>query len=140
MLVWVLAACSPAPSPGTSSSASELPAGQQAPSRNADGYMDLTPTQLAQMLEQKDFVLVNVHIPYEGELPQTDLYIPFDEIEQHTDKLPAKDAPVVLYCRSGRMSTQAAETLAGLDYTNVYELDGGFNAWQASGYELLNRP
>jgi rhodanese-related sulfurtransferase len=34
------------------------------------------------------------------------------------------------------MSTQAAKELADMGYTNVMELDGGFNAWRAAGYEL----
>jgi rhodanese-related sulfurtransferase len=38
------------------------------------------------------------------------------------------------------MSTQAAQQLAAAGYTNLYELDGGFNAWQAAGYELLMNP
>jgi rhodanese-related sulfurtransferase len=80
-----------------------------------------------------------VHIPYEGEIPQTDLFIPFDEIGDHLDKLPAKDAPIVLYCRSGSMSTTAAEVLTGEGYMNVMEVDGGFNAWKANGYELLDK-
>ncbi|MDQ7028931.1 MAG: rhodanese-like domain-containing protein [Ardenticatenia bacterium] len=106
-------------------------------SKNAAGYVDITVDQLASMLENKDFVLVNVHIPYEGEIPNTDLFIPFNEIANNVDKLPDKNARIVLYCRSGRMSTIAAQTLVSLGYTNVFELDGGFNAWQASGRELL---
>ncbi len=105
--------------------------------KNAAGYVDITVDELASMMENKDFVLVNVHIPYEGEIPNTDLFIPFNEIANNLDKLPDKNARIVLYCRSGRMSTIAAEKLVSLGYTNVYELDGGFNAWQASGRELL---
>ncbi|MFN2290990.1 MAG: rhodanese-like domain-containing protein [Anaerolineae bacterium] len=107
--------------------------------KNVDGYADISVGQLAEILDSEDLTLVNVHIPYEGELPQTDLLIPYNEIGDHLDELPAKDAPIVLYCRSGSMSTTAAEILADEGYTNVMELDGGFNAWEAAGHELLMR-
>jgi rhodanese-related sulfurtransferase len=106
--------------------------------KNADGYADIGVDQLAELLDKKDFVLVNVHIPYEGEIPQTDLFIPFNEIGEHLDELPAREAPIVLYCRSGSMSTTAAQVLADEGYTAVLEVNGGFNAWQAAGYELLD--
>jgi rhodanese-related sulfurtransferase len=110
------------------------------PAKNSDGYTDITVDQLAGMLESKDFTMVNVHIPYEGDLPQTDLSIPYNEIEANLSQLPAsKDAQVVIYCRSGNMSTQAAETLVALGYTNVIEVDGGMNAWENSGRALLSR-
>jgi rhodanese-related sulfurtransferase len=108
--------------------------------RNADGYVDINVEQLTKMMdEQQDLILVNVHIPYEGDLPETDLSIPYNEITAHLDQLPAKDAPIVLYCRSGSMSTAAAKELAGLGYTNLMELDGGMNAWTASGHKLVGR-
>jgi rhodanese-related sulfurtransferase len=37
------------------------------------------------------------------------------------------------------MSTTAAEELAAAGYANVLEVDGGFNAWKAAGYELLDK-
>jgi rhodanese-related sulfurtransferase len=107
--------------------------------KNADGYADITVEQLAELVEKEEVTLVNVHIPYEGELPNTDLFIAYDEIADHLDELPAKDAPIVLYCRSGGMSTSAAQELAELGYSNVLEVDGGFNAWKAAGYELLQK-
>ena len=127
VLLVLVAACS--------SSASEM--SSDAGEKNADGYTDIDPSQLAEMIQDKEFTLVNVHVPYDGEIEQTDLFIPFDQIEANLNQLPDKDAPIVLYCRSGSMSTSAAEELADLGYSNVYELDGGFNAWQAAGNELL---
>ena len=78
-----------------------------------------------------------MHIPFEGDIANTDLSIPYNEIAQHLDQLPAeKDARIVRYCRSGRMSSIAAESLAGLGYSNVASLDGGMVAWEQVGLLL----
>lgn len=100
-------------------------------------YYKVSPLELNSLLENKDFLLVNVHVPFEGDLPQTDLSIPYDTIAQNLDQLPAdKDAKIVLYCRSGRMSEIAAAEMVRLGYSNILELDGGFLAWEAAGLEI----
>ncbi len=57
--------------------------------KNADGFTDITVAQLEARLPNKDFTLVNVHIPFAGNIPQTDVSIPYNEIAQNVDKLPA---------------------------------------------------
>jgi len=100
-------------------------------------YTQISVGELQPMLKDKDFTLVNVHIPFEGDIPNTNVSIPYDRIAQNLDQLPAdKNAEIVLYCRSDRMSTIASETLVGLGYTNVYNLDGGMVAWENAGLEI----
>jgi len=100
-------------------------------------YQNIIPDELNTMLRDKDFVFVNVHIPFEGNIADTDLSIPYNEIEQNLSQLPSdKNAKIVLYCRSGRMSVMAAESLVGLGFTNIWNLDGGMVEWEQAGYAL----
>ncbi|HET9494745.1 MAG TPA: rhodanese-like domain-containing protein [Chloroflexia bacterium] len=105
-------------------------------------YRDITPAELKAMMDgAEDFFHVDVHVPNEGKLPELDARIPFDQITQQIGQLPQdKSAKIVLSCRSGRMSTDAAQDLVAAGYTNVYNLSGGFNAWQAAGYPFTPEP
>lgn len=101
-------------------------------------FQEITPVQLAEMLKHKDFVFINVHIPYEGEIEQTDLFLPYDQVAGLVDKLPQdNNAKIVVYCRSGRMSRIAVLEWAKAGYTDLYDLAGGFQAWEAAGYPLI---
>lgn len=65
------------------------------------------------------------------------LLIPVETIEtQATEKLKDKDAAIFVYCRSGNRSAVAAQALANMNYTNVYDL-GGINSWP---YETEKTP
>jgi rhodanese-related sulfurtransferase len=130
LLLVGVAACSSATAPDTGEVGQEVtvPGGS---------YTDVSVPELQTMLANKDFTFVNVHIPFEGDIANTDLSIAFDEIGQNLEQLPAdKDAKIVLYCRSDRMSRIAAETLVDLGYTNIWNLDGGMVAWEQAGLPL----
>jgi len=102
-------------------------------------YRNVTPDELNAMLKNKDFVFVNVHIPFEGNIANSDLSLPYDQIAEPSNlaQLPAdKSARIVLYCRSGRMSQIAAEELVKLGYTNLWNLAGGMVEWEGAGYQL----
>lgn len=98
------------------------------------GWTRVGPQELQQMLEQEDVYLVNVHVPFEGDIPGTDATIPYTEIASRVDELPTSGDPkLVIYCRSGNMSTEAGQDLVDAGVTGFYELDGGFVDWNAAG-------
>lgn len=99
-------------------------------------YTDIGAHELGGMLARKDFTLVNVHVPYEGEIAETDLFVPFDAIASAAGLPADRAAPVVVYCRSGRMSAIAARALVGSGYTNVRNVVGGMIAWERAAYPL----
>lgn len=96
--------------------------------------------ELKRALANKNFVLINVHTPYAGEISGTDFFIPYDRIATDTTDLPNdKNIPIILYCRSGRMSHDALISLKKMGYTNVRELTGGMEALKKAGWTILNR-
>jgi rhodanese-related sulfurtransferase len=120
---------------GGAQEASQAPALE----KNTDGYTDVGAAQVDEILADPSVTVVDVHIPYEGEIPGTDLVVPYNDIDALVAQLPDKSSPILLYCRSGNMSTEAASALVDRGYTNLMELDGGYNAWVQQGGELVQR-
>lgn len=131
----LLAACQSTATPAPAVSTLQEPRQVQV---EGGTYTEVSAQGLYPLLEKKDFVLVNVHTPLDGNLPKTDLAIAYDTIGQHLDQLPSdKNARIVLYCRSGHMSAIAAKELVKLGYTQVWDLEGGMAAWQQAGYSIV---
>lgn len=96
------------------------------------GYTQITQEEAAQIMEaEKDYIILDVrtkeeydkaHIPGAVNIPNED--IGADEIP----KLPNKNQTLLVYCRSGRRSKEAAGKLAALSYTHVLEF-GGIMTW-----------
>jgi adenylyltransferase/sulfurtransferase len=66
-------------------------------------------------------------------------FIPAELLEKEAYRLPVhKDSHLLVYCASGILSANAVKALKNIGYRNVHSIRGGFNAWQALGYEVIS--
>jgi len=65
------------------------------------------------------------------------LNIPINALWANLDKLPAKDARIVVLCKSGHRGALAMMALRMNGYTDVVNLAGGTNAWVAAELPLV---
>ncbi len=96
----------------------------------------VAPDVFAARIEAPGVVTINVHTPDEGSIAGTDLTIRFDQIAESSDLPADRSTPLAIYCRSGNMSAAAVDDLEALGFNDIVELEGGFNAWVASGRPL----
>jgi rhodanese-related sulfurtransferase len=73
----------------------------------------------------------NVHIP-------GSYNVPLDTLAEHALDLAELDHPVVLVCKSGARADQAHGKLAGAGKQRLHLLDGGLDAWVASGGDVVH--
>jgi rhodanese-related sulfurtransferase len=101
----------------------------------------LAPKDFADIMSKTtDYQLVDVRTPNEydmGHLEGAEL-INFmaDSFESEISKLD-KNKPVLVYCAVGGRSGQAASKLKKLGFTQIYDLNGGMNAWNASNMKVV---
>ncbi len=97
------------------------------------GYEIITQDKAKEIMDSgKNHIILDVREQEEfdeGHIPGATV-IPHGQIHLLApDKLPDKDALILVYCRSGRRSKIAADALAKLGYTNVKEF-GGIIDWK----------
>ena len=99
------------------------------PAKLDDGV--LTPEQAkARMEENPDLILLDVRTQEEfeqGHIPGA-VCLPNEMIAADMPFLFGKDAEILLYCRSGRRSADAAKKLRDMGFTNVFDF-GGIIDW-----------
>lgn len=90
--------------------------------RQAKALLDKHPEAI--LLDVRDEAEYITGHPIDAEL------LPLDELDEFSaeDLIPSLDTPVLVYCRSGRRSYEAARKLESYGYTQVYDL-GGLIGW-----------
>lgn len=101
-------------------------------SLDSAGYTQVSSEKAAQLMaDYDDEIVLDVRTPEEyaeAHIPGA-INVPNEEIgEEPIAELPDKDQIILVYCRSGNRSKQAAQKLADQGYTNVVEF-GGINDW-----------
>lgn len=96
-------------------------------------YKQISQDEAMQMMEEESgYIIVDVRRPdefNEGHIHDA-INIPNEEItDRMPPALPDKNQLILIYCRSGNRSKEAAQKLADMGYTNVYEF-GGISTWE----------
>jgi sulfur-carrier protein adenylyltransferase/sulfurtransferase len=93
------------------------------------------PTMSAHALKQKmdarePFELIDVREAFEYEIARIDgaKLIPLGDIAERANEL-QRERPIVIHCHSGRRSAEAVRLLQQRGFANVYNLEGGIDAW-----------
>ena len=100
---------------------------------SSSGYRQITMNEALKMMkDEKDYIILDVRRPdeyAEGHIPGA-INVPNEEIgSSEIAELPNKSQLILVYCRSGRRSKEAAEKLVKLGYTNIVEF-GGILDWK----------
>lgn len=103
---------------------------------DAPAVQEISPDAYNTQFASTDHVLIDVRTREEfasGHIEGA-INIPVEEIGQRLSEVP-QDQTVVLYCRSGNRSAQAANILERAGYDGIYDL-GGIIAWTNAGYPV----
>jgi phage shock protein E len=106
--------------------------GRNSAAAAGENYQNITAAQVKARLDKGDMLtVIDVRTKEEyasGHIPGS-ILIPFDEIKAKAGQLPQdKNTEIVVYCRSGRRSAIAADTLIALGYNRIYDM-GAISSW-----------
>jgi rhodanese-related sulfurtransferase len=102
----------------------------------ADLPEELSPRQVAALIEEGDVQLIDVREAYEHEAGRIadDVHIELDQLPADAGSLD-RARPVVFYCRSGSRSALATQAFSASGF-DAHNLTGGLQAWVKEGLPI----
>ncbi len=98
---------------------------------------NLTPEEAYDLISQQQVTVLDVRIQEEynsGHIPDA-LLLPVSELESRLNELNSSDH-ILVYCRSGYRSEEAAHISVANNFVHVYNLEGSVLQWQAQGFPV----
>lgn len=106
-------------------------AAKQDDGKQESAYHKISAEEAKEMMDKEDVTIVDVRTLQEyneGHVPEA-VNIPNEEImDTEPELLTDKDRKILVYCRSGRRSKEAADKLVGMGYSQIYDF-GGIIDW-----------
>ena len=99
--------------------------------RDKEAVPAISARELKQQMDAREpLQLIDVREPFEYEIARIDgaKLIPLGEIAERVDEL-QREKPIVVHCHSGRRSAEVVRLLLQRGFANVYNLEGGIDAW-----------
>jgi len=118
---------------------------------STSGYTNVDVSTARQMIEEGEVFLLDVRTPAEFNTAHIEgaVLIPLKNVPaQDPVELPAEellearisevpnDKKILVHCKTGGRSATACNLLINASYENVYNMEGGINAWMISGYSV----
>lgn len=115
-----------------------------------EGFKNVTVEEAKKMIEKEDVFILDVRTPSEFNSSHIEgaTLIPVTNsggsnlgsdqlLEARIDEVP-ENKKILVYCRSGHRSTSASQILVNAGYSQVYNMEGGINAWTGVGYPVVS--
>jgi rhodanese-related sulfurtransferase len=106
------------------------------------GSSSIGPQQAVMLINRKDGVVVDVREKKEFESGHIvdALNIPLAKLKQRLKELNKhKDKPIIVVCKLGQHSGEAAKQLMEAGYSDVYKLSGGITEWKSQSLPLVQK-
>ncbi|MDH3648636.1 MAG: rhodanese-like domain-containing protein [Saprospiraceae bacterium] len=134
MILFVTVACQSNSQTVEGAVVQELESDMQQPPESSAPFKNCNVEQFGEYMKRNDAVVLDVRRPDETALGKIEGAVEINVLEEDfVEKLAELDKAqtYLVYCRSGRRSVTACNIMAEQGFGNLYNLEGGYNAWSA---------